>query len=48
MTEPSRAAWICACDMFLFELGVFHCEARKGKRICCVRQKLHMGTVSEI
>jgi hypothetical protein len=48
MTEPSRAAWLCACDIFSFELGVFHCEVRKGKRIYCVRQKLHMGTVSEI
>jgi hypothetical protein len=48
MTEPSRAAWLCACDIFSFKLGVFHCEVRKGKRIYCVRQKLRIGTVSKI
>lgn len=47
MTEPLWTAWLCACDIFSFELDVFHCDVKKGKRIYCVRQKLHMGTVSE-
>jgi hypothetical protein len=31
-----------------FELGAFGCKVRKGKRRYCVRQKLHIGTVSEV
>jgi hypothetical protein len=48
MTALSRAAWLCACVMFSFEIGLFYCKVKDGKRRCCVRQKLHIGTVSEV